>query len=58
MAKTGGGFLGKAATFAANKIVSDEKIIANLSSTLIEKITAAVFEMGITAELKRVILIF
>lgn len=38
--------------FAANKMVTDEKVISNLANTLIDKITMAVLEMGIKAELK------
>ena len=54
--KTGlstGGFMGKAAAFAANKAVSDETVTNGLSSNLKEKIEASVGEMGIRAEVNR-----
>lgn len=54
VAKTGSGFLGKAAVFAANKLVTDEKVIENLAAILIDKIRAAVSEMGIIAEMNKV----
>ncbi len=48
--KTGKGFLGKAAAFAANKIVSDEKIVTQLSESLIEGISKTISELGIEAD--------
>eukprot|EP01035_Chromulina_nebulosa_P019975 gene19975-25944_t len=45
------GIFGKAAAFAANKLVTDEKIINNLSATLTEKIGDAVIGMGISADI-------
>ncbi len=50
----GNGFLNRAATFAANKMVTDEKIINTLASTLIDKINCGVTEMGISADVKKV----
>lgn len=46
-------FFGRAAAFAATKLVSDEKIINTLSSTLISKISAEVDAMGIQAEITK-----
>ena len=51
--KLGHSFFGRAASFAANKLITDEKIIEKLSTTLIEKITLAISEMGITATLEK-----
>eukprot|EP01031_Cornospumella_fuschlensis_P032442 gene32442-39230_t len=45
--KTGTGFLGKVAAFAANKVITDDKIITNLSSTLMDTIKKSVEDMGI-----------
>jgi hypothetical protein len=55
-AKTGfkSGILGKAAAFAANKLVTDEKVIQNLAATLIEKIKIGTSDMGITATTAKV----
>lgn len=49
------GFLGRAATFAANKVVTDEKVVTNLTTTVIEKIKSGVTEMGINADVSNVI---
>lgn len=46
--------MGRAATFAANKLVTDEKVISNLASTVIEKISAGVNDMGISADVSNV----
>ncbi|RYG69853.1 hypothetical protein EON64_01700 [archaeon] len=51
--KTGTGFLGKVAAFAANKVVSDEKIITNLSTTLMDTIKKSIEEMGILIEVTK-----
>lgn len=48
-----GGFFGRAAASAANHLITDEKIIATISKTLIDNITAAVAEMGISCALEK-----
>jgi hypothetical protein len=53
--KTGlkaGGFLGKAASFAANKLVSDDKVLDKLSEGLIEGVQKAITELNITASIE------
>lgn len=53
--KTGlrqGSLLSKAANFAANKMVKDEKILSTLSEKLIEGIHKAVSDLNITATLE------
>ena len=54
--KTGlkkGGLFGNIAGFAANQLISDEKVIGDLSSQLIEGVRSTVYEMGITATFKK-----
>lgn len=53
--KTGlkGGLFNKAINFAANKVVTDEKVIDSLSATLISKISTAVNDMGIKADISK-----
>jgi hypothetical protein len=53
--KTGlkGGLFNKAINFAANKVVTDEKVIASLAETLVSKILIAVNDMGIKADIKK-----
>jgi hypothetical protein len=50
--KTGTGFFGKAAAFAANKLVTDEKVTAGLADGLIAGVTKATSELGITADME------
>lgn len=47
-----GSLLSKAANFAANKLVKDEKILSTLSEKLIEGIHKAVSDLNITASLE------
>lgn len=51
--KAGSGIFGRAAAFAANKIVTDEAIINTLADNLKEKIEAAVRDMGIVCEVQK-----
>ena len=44
--KAGSGIFGKVVSFAANKVVSDEKVTEKMSSTLVEQIPVAIREMG------------
>jgi hypothetical protein len=51
-AKVGGGkekssFFGKAASYAANKVIKDETVVAKISAGLVSNITEAVADMGI-----------
>jgi hypothetical protein len=48
------GYLARAAAFAANKLVTDERVVSNLATNLIDKATAAVTELGIHASFKKV----
>ncbi len=53
--KTGfkaGGFLGKAASFAANKLVSDETVLEKLSDGLIDGVNKAITELNIKATIE------
>ncbi len=53
--KTGfrsGGFLEKAANFAANKLVKDEKVLSTLSEQLILNVQKAVSELNISATIE------
>lgn len=43
------GLMGKAAAFAANKVVSDDRVLGEVQSILKERIEFAVAQMGITA---------
>ena len=55
--KTGlkpGGFFVKAIGYAANKLVTDETVVASLATNLKDKIEAAVAEMGISATVSKV----
>jgi uncharacterized protein YktA (UPF0223 family) len=49
--KAGKGLFGKAAAFAANKLISDEKILENLAEKLIDGVSRATADLGINAEL-------
>lgn len=49
--KAGKGIFGKAAAFAANKLISDDKIVENLSEKLITGVQNATLELGIQAEM-------
>jgi hypothetical protein len=51
--KTGTGFFGKVASYAANKMVTDEKLLTNLSDTLMTTIRGSVEEMGIQMSVER-----
>lgn len=54
--KTGlkkGGLFGNLAGFAANQLITDEKVIGDLSAQLIEGVRSTVYEMGITATFKK-----
>ena len=51
--KAGSGIFGRAAAYAANKLVSEDKIIEKLSAGLLEKIPEAIQQMGITADMKQ-----
>lgn len=51
--KTGTGLFGKVAAFAANKVITDEKIITNLSSTLMDTIKKSIEDMGIHIEVTK-----
>lgn len=54
--KTGfvkGGLFGNLAGFAANQLITDEKVIADLSTSLIDGVRSTVYEMGITATFKK-----
>lgn len=48
------GYFARAAAFAANKLVTDEKVVSNLAINVIEKATAAVADMGIHASFRKV----
>jgi hypothetical protein len=51
--KTGlhsGGLLARAAAFTTNKFVTDEKIITTLAENLIDGVSKAIKDLGITAE--------
>lgn len=48
--KTGEGFLGRAAVYAANKMVTDEEIVSNIANSLISVVSKTIDEMGITAD--------
>ena len=50
--KAGKGFLGKAAAFAANKMISDEKIVSGMAEKLIGGISKTISELGIEADFK------
>lgn len=50
--KAGSGLFGRAAAFAANKLISDDKIVENLAEKLIEGVHNATSELGITADLE------
>jgi len=51
-AKAGTGLFGRAAGFAANRLVSDEKIMDNLAEKLIGGVQRATSELGITADME------
>lgn len=48
--KAGRGIFGKAAAFAANKLISDEKVVTGMAEKLIEGISKTILELGIEAE--------
>lgn len=48
-AKAGTGLFGKALSYTATKLVTDETIVAKLATTLMEKVPEAIAEMGIKA---------
>jgi urease gamma subunit len=47
--KAGNGFFGKAAAFAANKLVTDEKVVNQLTEQLVDGISKTIHELGIEA---------
>lgn len=51
--KAGTGFFGKAASYAATKVVSDDKIINGMSDQIILKITEVTATMGVKASLEK-----
>lgn len=50
--KAGSGIFGRAAAFAANKLISDDKIVENLAEKLIDGVHSATSELGIEAEME------
>lgn len=50
--KAGNGLFGRAAAFAANKLISDGKIVENLAEKLIEGVHTATAELGISADME------
>jgi len=51
--KAGTGLFGKALSYTATKMVTDETIVAKLATTLMEKVPEAIAEMGIRAEVTK-----
>lgn len=51
--KAGTGFVGRVAAYAANKMVTDDKIITNLSDTLMDTIKKSVQDMGIQMDVQK-----
>lgn len=49
--KAGSGIFGKAMSFAANSVVSDKAVVDKLSKALLEKIPAAISDMGIEGDI-------
>jgi len=50
--RAGKGFLGKAAAFAANKLVTEEKVVQKFSELLVDRVEKAVAEVGIEASVE------
>jgi hypothetical protein len=51
--KAGTGLFGKAMSYTATKLVTDETIVAKLATTLMQKVPEAIAEMGIRAEVTK-----
>lgn len=51
--KAGSGLFGRAAAFAANKVITDEKIVTNLANTLMETIQHSIEDMGIHIDVQK-----
>lgn len=50
--KAGTGLFGRAAAFAANKLISDDKIVENLAEKLMDGVQTATAELGISADME------
>lgn len=50
--KAGRGFLGKAAAYAANRMVTEEKVVEKFSSVLVDRVEKAIAEVGIEADIE------